>query len=186
MPSTAFFSESFHLGRCCSETGPPTEPNKMASLSAHAWRVDSGKCSPLASNAAPPTGACLKLNDWPKSPPACSSTLTATSMTSGPMPSPGSTATVMGAELMARPRASRSRANCCRRSISVEWIASSTTRSLGHLDAAEGALLNRDSRLAGSACGVLGPVQAAANLGAEFVALLYHRSAGPRAPDVWP
>ena len=147
MPSTAFFSESFHLGRCCSETGPPTEPNKMASLSAHAWRVDSGKCSPLASNAAPPTGACLKLNDWPKSPPACSSTLTATSMTSGPMPSPGSTATVMGAELMARPRASRSRANCCRRSISVEWIASSTTRSLGHLDAAEGALFNRDSRL---------------------------------------
>eukprot|EP00964_Phaeocystis_antarctica_P066491 scaffold40182_cov67-Phaeocystis_antarctica.AAC.2 len=180
MPSTAFFSESFHLGRCCSETGPPTEPNKMASLSAHAWRVDSGKCSPLASNAAPPTGACLKLNDWPKSPPACSSTLTATSMTSGPMPSPGSTATVMGAELMARPRASRSRANCCRRSISVEWIASST-RSLGHLDAAARGLIQGTPRM----CELSSRPRPLRTYELSS-SLRDHRSAGPRAPDVWP
>eukprot|EP00966_Prymnesium_polylepis_P189841 4399126-Prymnesium_polylepis.2 len=49
MPSSAFFSASFHFGRCCSSTGPPIEPKRMASLAAHTSRVASGKCTPCAS-----------------------------------------------------------------------------------------------------------------------------------------
>ena len=53
-PRSAFFSASFHLGRCISSMGPPIDPKRMASERAHTSRVSSGKWTPCASKPAPP------------------------------------------------------------------------------------------------------------------------------------
>mmetsp|Transcript_100260 Transcript_100260/g.269271 ORF Transcript_100260/g.269271 Transcript_100260/m.269271 type:complete len:322 (-) Transcript_100260:223-1188(-) len=98
MPNSAFFSQSFQRGSCCWSTGPPTEPNMMASDLAHISTVEAGKCvgvSPAASvaaQAAPPTGASVKEKVWPYKVATLVNTFKASTMTSGPMPSPDSTA----------------------------------------------------------------------------------------------
>ena len=97
-PSSEFFSQSFHLGLCCSWTGPPTEPKRMASERSHSAFVTAGKCSPCASNPAPPMLPCSNvIAHFGKSSAVLFNTLSASFITSGPMPSPGSTATLRAA-----------------------------------------------------------------------------------------
>src|SRR5947209_9071972 len=69
--------------------GPPTAPSSTARDSRQAASVDSGSGSPSSSIAAPPNGSWTTSTSTGKR----SSTRTACSVTSGPIPSPGSAAT---------------------------------------------------------------------------------------------
>src|SRR5206468_2887568 len=75
-----------------SHLGPPTEPNRMASLRSQRARVAAGNGSPVASMAAPPTRADSNSKEAPEARPTTSSTLRASGITSCPIPSPGRTA----------------------------------------------------------------------------------------------
>src|SRR6202453_2586762 len=72
--------------------GPPTAPRRMASELRHSARVAAGNASPAASMAAPPTSADSNRNAWPCRSATRDSARTASAVTSGPMPSPPSTA----------------------------------------------------------------------------------------------
>ena len=69
--------------------GPPTAPNKMAALSSQLEIVSGGNGSPVASMAAPPISCSLKLNVCPCREAMVSRILRPSSVTSGPIPSPG-------------------------------------------------------------------------------------------------
>ena len=80
------------LARGSSHLGPPTAPNRMASVLAHISWVSSGKGVPKSSMALPPTLPYEMSKSWPKRVSTACITLTASDITSGPMPSPGKTA----------------------------------------------------------------------------------------------
>ena len=84
--------------------GPPTAPSSTAALERQASIVRGGSGDPEASIAAPPTSASTNSNSRPSCRPSASSTRTASAVTSGPMPSPPSTAMrcVMRARLLVR------------------------------------------------------------------------------------
>uniref|UniRef100_A0A7V1ZIF4 Serine/threonine protein kinase n=1 Tax=Thermoanaerobaculum aquaticum TaxID=1312852 RepID=A0A7V1ZIF4_9BACT len=75
-----------------SQRGPPTAPKRTASASRQSRKVASGSGSPVRSMAAPPTSPSLSLSFKPAFSATLSRTRTAAAVTSGPMPSPGSTA----------------------------------------------------------------------------------------------
>src|SRR5262252_6834778 len=80
-------SGRFSWGRL-SHLGPPTEPNRMASLRSQRARVAGGRGSPVPSIAAPPMRAGSNSKATPVARPTTSSTLRASGVTSCPMPSP--------------------------------------------------------------------------------------------------
>src|SRR4051794_376643 len=75
------------LGSVVSHLGPPTAPRRTASASRQAASVSSGSAVPVASIAAPPIG-CSENSKLSKA----RRTSTAEATTSGPIPSPGSSA----------------------------------------------------------------------------------------------
>ena len=75
-----------------SSEGSPTAPSNTASARATAARVSSGNGSPAAATPAAPIGKRRSVNSIAKRSPAASSARSACAMTSGPIPSPGSTA----------------------------------------------------------------------------------------------
>jgi len=82
---------------CCSggrdsHLGPPTDPKRMAAEDSHRDRVDSGRALPCRSIAAPPTSPSLNESGIENRFAVFSMILRVTSITSGPIPSPGRTA----------------------------------------------------------------------------------------------
>ena len=75
-----------------SQRGPPTAPNRMASLCSQSRSEDSGSGPPVASMAAPPARPGSNSKDAPVALPTTSRTRWASGVTSWPMPSPASTA----------------------------------------------------------------------------------------------
>src|SRR5690606_28448510 len=72
--------------------GPPTAPSSTASARLQASSVAGGSGSPCRSIAMPPMSCSLNWKSCPWRAPTARSTSTAAAVTSGPMPSPGSTA----------------------------------------------------------------------------------------------
>ena len=77
-----------------SHLGPPTAPSKIASQALALDKVSSGNGLPVASMALPPNKAESMFKSRPNLSLQASSTLTASLMISGPMPSPGITNTL--------------------------------------------------------------------------------------------
>src|SRR5258707_2400233 len=77
-----------------SRLGRPTDPNKIASDLLHSAKVASGNAVPAASMPAQPTGASVMLNRTGNFLSTARSTLIASRITSGPMPSPAKAATL--------------------------------------------------------------------------------------------
>ena len=75
-----------------SHFGPPTEPNMIAVALRQSSRLAGGSGVPVASMAHPPTSASSNSSETPACFPTVFKTLTASPVTSGPMPSPASTA----------------------------------------------------------------------------------------------
>ena len=92
MPSSPCSGRTFAVG--LSHLGPPTAPSSTASLHWHKKTVSGGSGCPVASIAQPPRNSEPNTNSWPKRLPMASNTLTASAVTSGPMPSPGKSAIV--------------------------------------------------------------------------------------------
>src|SRR5690554_432796 len=78
-------------GSIVSHFGPPTAPSRMASDWRARSRVSSANGTPYLSRAAPPSSSWLSSISRPYFSSAACSTLTASVMISGPMPSPGRT-----------------------------------------------------------------------------------------------
>ena len=103
-------------------TLPPMAASSTESLALHVASVSSGNGLPVASIAAPPMSAVVNWNVCPSFLPASSSTLSATSVISGPMPSPGSTAILWLVDPTARATTRAER--CClstRTTIGEDW-----------------------------------------------------------------
>src|SRR6185369_11497227 len=75
-----------------SHFGPPTAPSRTASLRLASSRLAAGSATPSRSMALPPITASLNSSCRPNRPAHSSSTARACAVTSGPIPSPGSTA----------------------------------------------------------------------------------------------
>src|SRR6266540_303328 len=86
-----------------SHLGPPTAPNRIASLSSQSRSVDWGSGSPVASMAAPPTRADSNSKDAPVAFPTTWRIFWASGVTSCPMPSPASTA-ILWVVIRSRPQ----------------------------------------------------------------------------------
>src|SRR5439155_400589 len=82
----------FRCRGALSSAGSRTAPSSTASARVTASRVTSGSGSPPAATPAAPTGKRRSVNSIPKRSPAASSARSASAITSGPIPSPGSTA----------------------------------------------------------------------------------------------
>jgi hypothetical protein len=81
---------------------PPMAASSTESQDLHTSSVSAGSGDPVASMAAPPMSASRNSNSCPSALPAAVSTLSAAFMISGPMPSPGSTATLCAAAATTR------------------------------------------------------------------------------------
>src|SRR5262245_26063352 len=81
----------FLLKSAVSHFGPPTEPNSTASASSAVFIVASLSGTPCLSSAAPPTTSSLMSKPTARLLPIQAMILRTSFMTSGPMPSPGST-----------------------------------------------------------------------------------------------
>src|SRR5207244_3882659 len=99
-PSRARSASSPVSGRRCqgawSSAGSPTAPSSTASARVTPARVASGSGSPAAATPAAPTANRWRINLIPNRSPTTSRTCSASATTSGPIPSPGSTAIVYG------------------------------------------------------------------------------------------
>src|SRR5260370_4310362 len=84
----------FLLKSAVSHFGPPTEPNNTASASSALFMVSSLSGTPCLSSAAPPTTSSLMSKPTARFLPIQAMILRTSFMTSGPMPSPGSTSRV--------------------------------------------------------------------------------------------
>jgi hypothetical protein len=73
------------FGGSFSHFGPPTEPKRMASLLSHSRNVLSGSALPWLSMPEPPTSAGRASRTRPSWRATCSSTRSASAITSGPM-----------------------------------------------------------------------------------------------------
>src|SRR5689334_7878135 len=81
----------FLLNSTLSHFGPPTEPNRTASAASASFMVSSLIGTPCLSSAAPPTTSSLMSKPTARFLPIQAMILRTSFMTSGPMPSPGST-----------------------------------------------------------------------------------------------
>src|SRR5664279_1349001 len=103
MPSSPCSGRTFARG--VSHAGPPTAPRSTASLARQSATVSSGSGFPVASMAAPPISADVVSNECPHRSATASSTRTPCATTSGPMPSPGSSAIFARISVRSRARA---------------------------------------------------------------------------------
>src|SRR5258708_22671419 len=85
-PRSGFLSKA-----TVSHFGPPTEPNSTASASSAVFMASSESGTPCLSSAAPPTTSSLMSKPTARLLPIQAMILRTSFMTSGPMPSPGST-----------------------------------------------------------------------------------------------